>query len=198
VTLEQINHGSFGKLLSEESDRRAELQLRRLSQGRIRTTKRIRAIDPVESARRVVNKLSTEPDSGGCIKWTCCVNACGYGTLSLGRETLANRVLWRIFIGDIPDGMCVLHKCDTPRCGNLEHLFLGTHTDNVRDCFAKSRHPSKRLTDDQVSEIREIHRTQRSKTGNTCKIGLHHKLANSYGVTADYVRHITCGMERVS
>jgi hypothetical protein len=41
----------------------------------------------------------------------------------------------------VPQGMNVLHKCDTPACINFEHLFLGTTLDNNRDKVAKGRQP---------------------------------------------------------
>ena len=50
---------------------------------------------------------------------------------------LAHRFVWQLINGPIPDGHCVLHKCDTPACVNPEHLFVGTHSDNTRDMIKK-------------------------------------------------------------
>lgn len=56
-----------------------------------------------------------------------------------GKYVLLYRVLWEEANGPIPDGLFLLHKCDNPSCVNLEHLFLGTQTDNMRDCSQKRR-----------------------------------------------------------
>lgn len=64
--------------------------------------------------------------------------------------------------GSIPDGLCVLHKCDVRNCINPDHFFLGTKSDNVKDMIAKDRAnnpgypPGTKLkyaTDDQVRTI---------------------------------------------
>lgn len=58
--------------------------------------------------------------------------------------------------------MEVCHHCDTPACWNPDHLFVGTHKDNMRDAYSKNRVPARigedhgchKLTEDQVIEIR--------------------------------------------
>jgi len=64
----------------------------------------------------------------------------GYAMLGRkGRKLYAHRVAWEEANGPIPEGMCVLHRCDNPPCVNPEHLFLGTHRDNTQDMLAKGR-----------------------------------------------------------
>jgi len=72
-----------------------------------------------------------------CILWTGSRNADGYGTMSRNRK--AHRVAWEHERGPIPAGMSVLHRCDTPACVNVAHLFLGTQADNMADMMAKGR-----------------------------------------------------------
>lgn len=52
---------------------------------------------------------------------------------------MAHRVSFSVFKGEIPPGLCVLHRCDTPMCVNPDHLFLGTQSDNMLDMYAKNR-----------------------------------------------------------
>ena len=51
-----------------------------------------------------------------------------------------HRHAWEQAYGPIPEGMCVLHRCDNPPCYNAGHLFLGSKGDNLRDMCAKGRH----------------------------------------------------------
>jgi hypothetical protein len=52
-------------------------------------------------------------------------------------------LVWEEANGPVPEGLEVCHTCDTPACYNIEHLFLGTHSDNMRDRSAKGRFKNK-------------------------------------------------------
>jgi hypothetical protein len=71
-------------------------------------------------------------------------NQFGYGRLTFkGRMQVVHRLSYETFVGPIPAGMSVLHRCDSPSCINPEHLWLGTYAENSRDCWEKGRHPLK-------------------------------------------------------
>ena len=73
-----------------------------------------------------------------------------------------SRILYERFVGPIPDGYVIRHKCDNPRCINIEHLIAGTHAQNVRDRVERGRsaigekNGRSKLTEQQVKEIKYI------------------------------------------
>lgn len=115
--------------------------------------------------------------SGECHLWTGAKHPFGYGQAA---TKLAHRLTWENTNGPIPKGLCVLHKCDNPPCCNPEHLFLGTKGDNARDCAAKERSSTRKLTGPQVLEIRA-----RRANGETGIV-----LARAFGVSEKNIGHI--------
>ena len=77
----------------------------------------------------------------------------------------APRAAWILRYGSIPAGLAVLHKCDNPRCVEINHLFLGTLKDNTQDMLRKGRHRPARgekhgqavLSEALVRELRRLH-----------------------------------------
>jgi hypothetical protein len=96
-----------------------------------------------------------------CWLWTHTLLENRYGMFG-GKP--AHRVAWMITNGEIINGLHVLHKCDVGICVRPDHLFLGTHTDNMQDMIKKDRahylsgesNRASKLTRLQVDEIRRI------------------------------------------
>lgn len=79
-------------------------------------------------------------DQQGCWLWKGTTIGHGYGSLAnKGRPVYAHRLSWEIHYGPIPPGIFVCHHCDVRNCVRPDHLFLGTHLDNVRDMLSKGR-----------------------------------------------------------
>lgn len=78
--------------------------------------------------------------SGDCWEWQGKLNDCGYGLKRyMGKLMNAHRAAYLHAVGEIPDGMCVCHSCDNTKCMNPDHLWLGTHQDNMDDMWEKGR-----------------------------------------------------------
>ena len=117
---------------------------------------------------RKVRKVGEED----CWEWTAYKNDRGYGQFSTSGNShrkleQASRVAYFLGYGEFDEKLFVCHHCDNPGCVNPKHLFLGTHTDNVRDMVAKNRHNPNRgedsyksiLTEADVIKIRELYAT---------------------------------------
>ena len=133
-----------------------------------------------------------------CHVWTAGLGGKGYGQLGKGRagagKVYAHRLSYEMYIGPIPDGMHVLHRCDNMRCVNPDHLFLGTNQDNVTDKVTKGRqvsgdaHHSSQLSDAEVAEMRLL----RSKGWKLSQ------LVERFNCCKQHVSDICCGKKRKS
>lgn len=112
--------------------------------------------------------LHTNKSPSGCWLWTGAKDKRGYGKINIeGRYVQTHRASWAEFKGD-PGQLFVCHHCDTPACLNPEHLFLGSHTDNMEDMTTKQR--QKRGTEKTQAKLtEELVRTIRA-TQISCRI----------------------------
>lgn len=127
--------------------------------------------------------------SEGCWEWQGFLNK-GYGHITVnGKPMAVHRYSYILSCGVIPDGLFVLHKCDNRACVRPDHLFLGTHQENMEDMATKGRaarpagekHPRAKLTAHQIGEIRDLHAA-----------GQHDfkQIASMFGICLEHVRKI--------
>jgi hypothetical protein len=139
-------------------------------------------------------KSIPEPNSG-CLLWTGATNSHGYGIFTRNCQNFyAHRVALELASRALQKGECACHRCDNPYCINPEHLFIGSHADNMRDATRKGRlrfvnaprgesHHSAKLNAEKAAAIRlEI------QGGATMA-----SLARAYGVSASSVAAIRDG-----
>lgn len=138
----------------------------------------------------------------GCWLWRGSVDEDGYGSIgSFGNadRMKSHRYSWALHHGPIPEGLYVLHNCNTlrepgdtsyRRCVNPAHLFLGTNDDNMRDMVEKKRsahgerNSSAKLTAEQVRAIR-----LRYHQGSSVQ-----SLADEFGVRWGTAKRIVSGI----
>lgn len=125
------------------------------------------------------------PLPDGCWEWKGHRDAWGYGQFKhKGTAAKAHRVSYELFVGPIPEGLVLMHKCDNPKCVRPDHLEPGTQEDNVRDRNSKGRTAmgadvqSSKLSQTMVQEIRE-----RRSLGAE-------RLASIYDVGVDAVKRV--------
>lgn len=147
-------------------------------------------------AERFAQKFIPEPNSG-CWLWIDAPDGYGYGRLQVGgKARKAHRVSYELHCGPVENHMLVCHRCDNRACVNPDHLFLGSHDENVADMVGKGRAPHVKnpspgerngracLTEAQAIEIIALH-----AAGNYRLT----EIAARFGVKRDVVAKITEG-----
>lgn len=138
-----------------------------------------------------------EPEE--CWEWQANLNNKGYGffTPRTAVHSLAHRYIFIQLFGELPAGICVLHKCDNPKCVNPNHLFSGTKKDNMMDCSLKGRlskklgscvgsqHGLAKLNEEKVIAIR----LKLSNGGRATRT----KVSVEYNVSRALIDHIANG-----
>jgi hypothetical protein len=105
----------------------------------------------------------------GCWIWEGSTNEDGYGFFYKNHKSMpASRAAYELFKGLIPDNLHVLHRCDVPACVNPNHLFLGTRSDNQKDCVRKGRHYFANKTHCPVGHLYDEENTRVYKGSRHC------------------------------
>lgn len=132
-------------------------------------------------------------DIESCWEWQRSFKVFGYGNAWWeGKHHIAHRLVYQFYVGEIPKGLNVCHKCDNPKCVNPHHLFLGSYLDNNRDRKNKARNanthgernPFAKLTETNVLDI-----YKRLKNGEKGK-----HIAKIYSVSAHTISKIKHGV----
>jgi hypothetical protein len=119
-------------------------------------------------------------DDNGCWIWQLGFDNHGYGMSRVnGKQDKAHRIAYKVFVEDVPAGKSVLHMCDVRACVNPEHLYCGTHADNMRDAKERNRlgGSRKKLTAEQKMQLQELRGTASKK-----------ELAETFGVSQQTIQ----------
>ncbi len=129
-----------------EAGERCEENLVGRGEGGASSTDGYRPTEPLEVTKfsdKDVRRFWSHVDVRGpddCWLWTAACSGDGYGTTKVGPKVYgAHRLSYLIAHGRPIRNWHICHHCDTPKCVNPKHLFLGTHMDNMNDRDAKGR-----------------------------------------------------------
>lgn len=115
----------------------------------------------------------------GCWEWSGNKFTNGYGQLYVaGRKALTHKLSYELWVGPIPEGHIVRHKCDNRPCLNPDHLETGTQQDNHDDKWKRGRglrgeaSPSAKLKTEDVLEIRRCIAMGESRKSLSLRFGV--------------------------
>ncbi len=89
---------------------------------------------------RILSKVKIDKKTG-CWNWTGYLTGKGYASIYWNKKQwTVTRLFYFIKNKSMPPkNMYMCHHCDNPRCINLEHIFVGTPSDNQFDAYKKGR-----------------------------------------------------------
>lgn len=126
--------------------------------------------------------------SGDCWIWMGAKTRGGYGKTRLNTKVCStHRASWVYTYGEIPNGLCVLHKCDVRLCVRPDHLFLGTLVDNSDDKVKKER----QLRGEQINKAKLTEAIVRLIRSNTEMTNI--EIAKIYGVNHSTIANVRRG-----
>jgi hypothetical protein len=146
--------------------------------------------------RRLISERFFEKveKTSNCWNWMGALSSKGYGYFWLeNKMELAHRISWILIHGYIPEGFEVMHECDNPKCVNPDHLFLGTHAQNMADMKNKNRAGRNWRKGSQCAHAK-LDEEQVKKIIHEIKLGRAHiNLAHEFGVSRTAITAIATG-----
>jgi predicted XRE-type DNA-binding protein len=101
---------------------------------------KIKDISSDYNLKRFWSKVILTANNELCWIWDASKDKDGYGLFRIENKNIrANRLSFFLYYRIDPCDNVVCHKCDNPTCVNPSHLFLGSHRDNINDCWSKGR-----------------------------------------------------------
>lgn len=112
-----------------------------------------------ELAKRLLSRIKIDKTTK-CWVWGGSLGSRNRARIIInGKNRLASRVSYEVFVGPLKKGDCVCHKCDNPACINPLHFFVGDMIDNINDMMKKNRmsqNSTVKISADDVIEIRKM------------------------------------------
>lgn len=137
----------------------------------------------IPATRRIMRNVEVDPESK-CWNWIGKPRDNGYCRTTFNRMSeYVHRMAYMVFVGEIPGGMDVCHKCDNRTCCNPMHLFVGTRKDNMLDAVSKNRQakgfalPQTKLSDEDKADV-----IKRAVSGEP-----HKSIAEDFNVTSQLI-----------
>lgn len=94
---------------------------------------------------RFAAKVQLPTDQDGCWLWTGAKHGQGrgYGKFRLGGKVVsAHKAAYRLFVGEVAEGMVLGHQCNREECCNPHHLKAESQSSNMKYCVKSGRHNS--------------------------------------------------------
>jgi hypothetical protein len=143
--------------------------------------------EPKESALEYIQRHLRSLESGCMTDWP--YGRCGRQRRPcinyLGRNMTAVRCAWHLLHGTMPQDQ-LNHVCNNSDCWNPLHVYDGDQQANMLDLAHAGNHSNRKLTDQQVREIRHLARQGVKQS----------VIAEEYGIARTYVSRISSGVRR--